>query len=121
MTNINLIGASELKERLSKLKDMRKIEKVVKKHGAKLQEEAQHNAQKGVAFKKGYSIGNTKKSIRLNISDNGLSATVGVGTEYAPYVEYGTRFMEAEPFLRPAMKKVRARFMKDLRKAVENE
>lgn len=121
MKNINLIGASELKERLSKLKDMGKIERVVKKHGAKLQEEAQYNAQRGVSFKKGYSKGTTKKLTRLNISDNRLTAKVGVGTEYAPHVEYGTRFMEAEPFLRPAMKKIRPKFFRDLRKAVESE
>ena len=28
---------------------------------------------------------------------------VGTGVEYAPYVEYGTRFSAAQPYLRPAM------------------
>lgn len=33
----------------------------------------------------------------------GLYAAVGTDVEYAPFVELGTRFMRARPFLRPAL------------------
>jgi HK97 gp10 family phage protein len=33
----------------------------------------------------------------------GLVATVGTLVEYAPFVEFGTRYMRAQPFLRPAL------------------
>lgn len=36
-------------------------------------------------------------------SDGGLVARIGTDVEYAPYVELGTRFMSAQPFLRPAL------------------
>lgn len=33
---------------------------------------------------------------------------VGSNVEYAPFVEYGTRYMEAQPFLEPAIDEARA-------------
>lgn len=33
----------------------------------------------------------------------GLLAIIGTNVAYAPYVEFGTRFMAAQPFLRPAL------------------
>jgi HK97 gp10 family phage protein len=33
----------------------------------------------------------------------GLEVTLSADTEYASYVEYGTRKMRAQPYLRPAM------------------
>lgn len=35
---------------------------------------------------------------------------VGTNVEYAPYVEFGTRYMRAQPFLRPALAEVLAFF-----------
>jgi hypothetical protein len=35
---------------------------------------------------------------------------VGTNVEYAPYVEFGTRFGRAQPFLGPALAKARRRF-----------
>lgn len=73
--------------------------------------------QKAV-FTKGYSTGATRKSIRLiNRKD---SVTVGPRTDYAPYLEFGTRFMEAQPFVKPAIDEIRPDFEKTFRKLVEN-
>lgn len=48
-----------------------------------------------------------KRTGRLAAS-NSVSVAGGLGTvrntvRYAPYVEYGTRYMRAQPFLRPAL------------------
>lgn len=40
---------------------------------------------------------------------NGDTLRVGTNVEYAVYVEEGTRYMEAEPYLRPALFRVRGR------------
>jgi len=44
----------------------------------------------------------------------GLEGIVGPHTEYAFYVELGTRFMSAQPFVRPALKAIEPEFIKDM-------
>jgi HK97 gp10 family phage protein len=41
-----------------------------------------------------------KSRIERQIENN--NAYVGTSLEYAPYLEFGTRFQKAQPFLRPA-------------------
>lgn len=45
--------------------------------------------------------GNLRGSIDFSIED--VIAIVGTNVEYAPYVEYGTYKMDAQPFLFPAL------------------
>lgn len=104
---------------IKKLKRLGKIDFVkdkVKKHGGLLQETMKEMATPDVIYVKGYSIGDTKKSISVNITDNGLTAEVGSGMEYTPYIEYGSRFVEAEPVVRPAFNKHKDNFIEDIRK-----
>ena len=92
----------------------KQIRNVVMKNGADLQEDAQKRMTKTVAYVKGYSKGTTRRSTTLTISDNGMKATVAPATSYFPYVEYGTRYMEAEPTLNPAFQKIKQQFYKDV-------
>ena len=92
----------------------KQIRNVVMKNGANLQEDAQKRMTKTVAYVKGYSKGTTRRSTTLSISDDGMTATVAPHTEYFPYVEYGTRYMEAEPTLNPAFQKIKQQFYKDV-------
>lgn len=92
----------------------KQIRNVVMKNGANLQEDAQKRMTKTVAYVKGYSKGTTRRSTTLTISDDGMTATVAPHTEYFPYVEYGTRLMEAEPTLNPAFQKIKQQFYKDV-------
>jgi len=39
-------------------------------------------------------------------------------TEYASYVEFGTRFMEAQPYMKPAFEKQSKQFRKDMNELV---
>lgn len=84
------------------------------KNGADLQEDAQKRMTKTVAYVKGYSKGTTRRSTTLTISDGGMKAAVAPGTAYFPFIEYGTRFMEAEPTLNPAFQKIKQQFYKDV-------
>jgi len=45
--------------------------------------------------------GNLKGSIVREVDGN--TATVGTNVEYAEHVEYGTRHMDAQPYMRPAI------------------
>ena len=92
----------------------KQVRNVVMKNGANLQEDAQKRMTKTVAYVKGYSKGTTRRSTTLSISDDGMTATVAPHTEYFSYVEYGTRYMEAEPTLNPAFQKIKQQFYKDV-------
>ncbi|MFY0445881.1 HK97-gp10 family putative phage morphogenesis protein [Lactobacillus gasseri] len=88
------------------------IRNVVMKNAAKLQTMTKTNMTR--AYKKGYSKGTTKESTDLTLEDGGMTAIVAPHTEYFPYIEYGTRYMEAEPALNPAFQKIKQDFYKDV-------
>ena len=44
------------------------------------------------------------------VSGGGVTGSVETGIHYAPYVEFGTRKMAAQPFLGPALESARARW-----------
>ena len=46
-------------------------------------------------------LGTLRASIQTTVGNESVS--VGTNVEYAPYQEYGTRKMRAQPFLRPAL------------------
>lgn len=46
--------------------------------------------------------GTLRRSIHAVISERGFRAVVGPSVAYAIFVEFGTRFMAARPYMRPA-------------------
>lgn len=46
--------------------------------------------------------GRLRNSIAHAVAEDEKAAYIGTNVEYAPYVELGTRFMSARPYLRPA-------------------
>jgi HK97 gp10 family phage protein len=46
--------------------------------------------------------GTLRRSIHTVFSNGGLKALVGPSVAYSIYVEFGTRFMAARPYMRPA-------------------
>ncbi len=46
--------------------------------------------------------GRLRNSVAFEVVDDENAVYIGTNVEYAPYVELGTRFMPARPFLRPA-------------------
>lgn len=79
----------------------------------------QQKIQRNAEFDKGYQTGATKKSIGLDIFDRGMSAESGPTTEYSEYLEYGTRFMKAQPFVKPALEEIEPKFKADMQKLVK--
>lgn len=116
MGEIEIKGLDKLQKKLKKNVKMADVKKVVKFHGGQLAERMK--AQTKQSFKKGYSTGDTANSINAVIARDGLEARVGPTTDYAEYVEYGTRFMEAEPFVKPALDAQKDKFKSDLKKLV---
>lgn len=111
---IKIEGLEELQKVLKSKVTLDDVKTVVRKNGAQLQQKIQRNAD----FKMGYQTGQTKRSVTLQIADAGLTAISGPTTDYSPYLEYGTRFMDAQPFVRPGLEEQARTFRKDMDKLV---
>lgn len=114
MPKFTVHGLDTLQKALNDKVMLDDLKKVVRRNGSELQKKIQENAD----FDKGYQTGTTKRSVGLEIKDGGLTAESGPETEYSPYVEYGTRFMDAQPFVRPAYEEQKEKFKNDLDKLV---
>lgn len=111
MGGIKVVGIEKLQKKLKKNVQMEDVKRVVRHNGAEMQENAQRNAP--------VDTGTLKRSIGLGITDSGMAAEVEPTAEYAPYVELGTRFMEAQPYLKPAFDDQKEKFKKDMKKLVK--
>jgi HK97 gp10 family phage protein len=114
MAKIKWEGLDKLQKKLKENVTMNDVKRVVRQNGADLQQKIQEKAE----FTKGYQTGQTKRSVNLEIKDGGFTAESGPTTEYSPYVEYGTRFMDAQPFVRPALEEQASKFKRDMQKLV---
>lgn len=109
--NVSLKGVSELTMKLKSNANMKDVKQIVKQNTAELTQGAQRKAP--------VDTGNLRRSITMDLSDGGLTGKVKPTADYAPYLEYGTRFQSAQPFMRPAFNKQKAKFKSDMDKLVE--
>ena len=124
MAEAKIEGLSALVQKFNALKyTAPQIRDVVKKNGAELQQQTQKNMleeykghYEGKKFVK--PTGATRRSAAVEIQDNGMTAVVAPNTSYFPYLEYGTRFMEARPTLGPAFKRVSPIFIEDIKRII---
>lgn len=107
---IKITGVKELQKKLERCGKLEAVKTVVKKNGSELQAKAQGKAP--------VDTGYLKRSIWLDITDGGLTATVEPKAHYAPYVEYGTRKMNAQPFIKPTYNDQKGKFKSDMQKLV---
>lgn len=82
------------------------VQRIVKRRTSEMNRLAQRNAP--------VDTGELRRSILSTFTNNGMTGTVKAGMHYSPYVEYGTRFMTAQPFMRPAFLVVKPEFIRDL-------
>ncbi|MFR8875005.1 MAG: HK97-gp10 family putative phage morphogenesis protein [Oscillospiraceae bacterium] len=115
--DIKFEGLVELKKGLRERVTLDAVKRVVQKNGDQMNARMKKNTES--AFVKGYSTGDTASSINTTLTDSGLTAEVGPTTDYAYYVEFGTRKMEAEPFVKPAWEEQKEQFEKDMQKLVK--
>lgn len=129
MAAITLEGLEELEKYLQKnAVKAEAAKKVVKTYGSKLQTKAQRNAvfRGHYEWERGNGLvfvspsGTLKRSIGLKIDNDGLRAVVEPTAHYAGYVECGTRYMEAQPYLKPAFDAVKEGFKTDIVKALKD-
>lgn len=108
---MRLDGMDELQDALSRGADIdRPVREIVKRRTSEMNRKAQRFAP--------VATGDLRRSILSTYENNGLTGITRAGMNYAPYVEYGTRYMSAKPFLRPAFYEVVWSFREDLERLV---
>lgn len=103
-------GDKALVARLKKIATMDDVKEVVKVNTTEVQRGAQRKAP--------VDTGNLRRSIGIEFTDGGLTGRVSPTAEYAAYLEFGTRFMTAQPFMRPTFYQQVNQFKKDLDRLV---
>jgi HK97 gp10 family phage protein len=114
MARLEIKGLDKLERSLRENVTLSDVKRVVRHNGSQMHQKMQANAD----FSKGYQTGATKRSIGLEIKDGGFTAEVAPGTEYSPYLEYGTRYMDAQPFVKPSYDAQKGKFKSDMQKLV---
>ena len=123
-----LKGLEKLQTKLQRVAKMEEVERIVEKHGTAMQKKAVNNASKFRGHYEGRGknkhfvkpTGATKRSISVNSSKiDRFKYRVAPGTDYAAYVELGTRKMSAQPFIKPAFDEQKKLFKNDLERLVK--
>ena len=123
-----LKGLDKLQAKLQRVAKMEEVESIVEKHGVEMQKKAVNNASRFRGHYEGRGknrrfvrpTGATKRSISVNSSKiDRFKYRVAPGTDYAAYVELGTRKMSAQPFIKPAFDDQKRLFKKDLERLVK--
>ena len=115
MAKFDVKGLDKLEKALKENVTMDDVKRVVRTNGSQMQ----RNMQRKADFKEGYQTGTTKRSIDLEIKDSGFAAEVAPETEYSPHLEHGTRFMEAQPFVKPAYEEQTEKFKSAMQRLVK--
>lgn len=103
-------GLNELQRGLIERSHLEAAKTVVAKNGSRLQTWAKVRAP--------VDTGTLKRSIGLEMQHGGLTAEVKATAHYSGYVERGTRFMAAQPYMKPVFNVIKRQFDADLRKLV---
>ena len=119
-TTFHFDGTDALKSALTSKAKMAAAKAIVKTNVTELAEGTQQRMAAAYAHTnprtgKKYSTGTTMRSTKPQMIGD-MKGKVAPGTEYFPYPEMGTRFMAAEPTLKPAFDAQKTRFVSDLRK-----
>ncbi|MEO1768267.1 HK97-gp10 family putative phage morphogenesis protein [Candidatus Enterococcus ferrettii] len=107
---IKVSGLAELEKKLQRNATMSDVKQIVRLNGAELNLNAQRKAPVDTGF--------LRRSIVFQLASMGFEARVFATAEYAPYLEWGTRFMAAMPFMGPAFRIQKEKFKSDMLRLV---
>jgi len=115
--HIKFQGINETKIKFKKMADMSLVKQAIKSNTVALQENAIGRMPN--TYVKGYSKRYTAQHTNPYFLNNGFTGKVTMETEYSQYLEYGTRYMSAEPVMKPALNEIYPRFVSDIVKAAK--
>ncbi len=119
---IDMRGLNQMQKKLLKGVSKDQISRVVRMNTAELTQKAKERAP--VSTEKtnpGGAHGQLKRSIIPSMSSGGMVGKVNATVDYAEYVEMGTRFMAAQPYMKPAFDQQREVFLDDMKKLIMKE
>lgn len=119
---IDMRGLNQMQKKLLKGVSKDQISRVVRMNTAELTQKAKDRAP--VSTEKtnpGGAHGQLKRSIIPSVGSGGLVGKVNATVDYAEYVEMGTRFMAAQPYMKPAFDQQKEIFLKDMKKLLMKE
>lgn len=114
---LNFQGIEQTTTKLGKIADMTAVKAALKQNTVNLQENVIRRMP--ITYIKGYSTGFTENHTNSYFSNGGLTGKVILETSYSQYVEFGTRYMSAEPVMKPALNEIYPQFVSDVKKAAK--
>ena len=107
---IEIEGGDELVRSITKRVDADRVVPVIRRNTSQAQQKAMRLAAVDTGF--------MKRSITMRIDITGLAGYIVAGASYSSYVEFGTRYMDSQPFMRPAAREQAPIFISDLRNLI---
>ena len=107
---IDIEGADELVRSVRSRLGADRVVPVIRRNTSQAQAKAMRLAAVDTGF--------MKRSITMRIDISGLAGYIVAGADYSPYVEMGTRYMSAQPFMRPAAREQAPIFLSDLKNLI---
>ena len=108
---ITIAGIEEISGKLRKNVRLDDVKRAVLTNGAELTRNSQRLAP--------VDTGRLAGSINLSLEDGGLTAITRDGVNYGKYVDFGTRFMSAQPFMTPSFNLQAKKFKRDMEMLVK--
>lgn len=109
---MHIDGLDGLLTKLIKNQALTPAKEIVKKNTIEMHDLTISNMQS--AYTKGYRTNNTENNTTFEIENAGLSGVQTTQTPYIEYLEKGTRYMEAEPAIKPAFDTQKEKFRKEM-------
>lgn len=105
---LKIKGAKALKKQLTEDAELKLVKRLIQYHTGQLNTKALEKAPVDTGF--------LKRSLTVAMEDDGMTGRVKATADYAGYVEKGTRFMAAKPYLEPSLNEVKPGFLDDLKR-----
>lgn len=109
--SVEIRGAKELQKKLKEVANLRDVQNAVRVNTTEMHKKASRKVP--------VDTGNLRRSLAISFEEGGLTGKVSTDVEYGMYVELGTRFQTAQPFMSPSMFEQRPIFIKDMQRLLK--
>ena len=109
--SFKLVGVEAIVDKLRKNVTLTEVKQAVATNGAEMTRNAQRLAP--------VDTGRLAGSITLSIKDGGMMAVTRDSVHYGKYLDLGTRFMSAQPFMKPSHNLQAKKFKRDMEMLVK--